>query len=137
MCTVTRWKSCTCHHRWLTISTLCHESWSSSSSIPGGDALEVEEAEMTGPLAASTQMCPTAYGFNTCPLLARSDGRIRMNMIEAERIARPKTCPQCYFGGRYDRNLIRMVRKMEFALDFGFSPVAPRTGQVGVCCVVC
>ncbi|KAL1976337.1 hypothetical protein VTN31DRAFT_2619 [Thermomyces dupontii] len=150
MCGVIYWESETCNHRWLTIDTPCIVS----TSRPGRPAPRRRVSRISSTSASSSTSTSTAsspasdrasygdepaHGFNDCPLLMqrRRDGRSYAFYSALQTVARRRTgrehCPQCRFRGVYDRNQIRMVRRVKTEYEYGVRRGAdPEPG----CCIL-
>ncbi|EHA53882.1 hypothetical protein MCOR27_007058 [Pyricularia oryzae] len=67
---------------------------------------------------AIVQPCWPGFGFNNCPTFFNGITKEAPPFIKATKIC----CPKHDLEGMYDRNLIRMVVKVEKGLRWGMGP---------------
>lgn len=135
MCGVIYWESQTCNHRWLTIDMPCVVSSRPGRPAPRRRVSLASSTSASSSTSTLTTSFPasdrasygdeSAHGFNDCPLLMqrRRDGRSYALYSTHQTVAQRRTdrehCPQCHFRGVYDRNQIRMVRRVKTEYEYG------------------
>ncbi|KAK0632536.1 hypothetical protein B0T14DRAFT_35816 [Immersiella caudata] len=81
-----------------------------------------------------TGPCEPGMGFKRCPIIFDPEYVLPEPDVY---ITNTQPCPKCDLHGRYDRNQVRMVKRIRRVLKIGSGPAKKDSGiELRLCCVV-
>ncbi|KAK4142623.1 uncharacterized protein C8A04DRAFT_13058 [Dichotomopilus funicola] len=82
--------------------------------------------------AVITTPCFPGMGFDNCPSFFEGQA----HPLPKRLVALGERCPKCDLANEYDRNRIRMVKRVSYGVRWGLGPSETDPGCDFVCCVM-